>query len=89
MSLSPTPTAAAAPRRRKRDTSSFGRGPDDKLVSIPEFGFVVGECRSSVYQGIKDGRFSTPVKTGPSGKNSRLTLGEARRHVAKLLSARG
>jgi prophage regulatory protein len=81
-----TPSAAATPRRR--DTSHYGTGPDDRLIPLREVMALLGYGRTSVYALIKAGTFPSPVKTG-IGDSSRWPLGEVRQFIAKAMAARG
>ncbi len=76
-----------SPPARHRDVSSYGVGPDNRLIEIRELSFLVGYAPSSIYTMIGRGKLPQPLKVGPGGSN-RWTLGDARKLVAAAVAAR-
>jgi prophage regulatory protein len=83
----PSPTPHPAKRRRSRDTSLYGLGPDDRLIPLSEVKALTGYGATSIYAKIKEHVFPAPVKLGAPG-GSRWVLGEIRKFNADAIAAR-
>jgi predicted DNA-binding transcriptional regulator AlpA len=84
---SPSPAPDKPPRRRLLDTSFYGLGPDDRLITRLEVTALTGYGSTSIYAKIKLGIFPKPVKPGMAD-SSRWVLGEIRKFNADAIAAR-
>jgi prophage regulatory protein len=85
--MSRTAETSPSPASRRRDTSFYGQGPDDRLIKLHEVMSLTGYCRTTIYTKVKTRDFPAPVKLGATS-GSRWPLGEIRKFNADAIAAR-